>query len=108
MFGLDVFRMMVGAAEMRVTVNGLVVDAAHLLGCQVAGVTLALEEPMVWRGVGRSLLHLDSSEHLGNAFAVGYDAVEASGNANGDLERLEENIGFAQHTARAVGLRKPT
>jgi hypothetical protein len=42
MFGLDVFRMMIGAAVMRVTVNGLVVDAAHLPGCQVAGVTLAL------------------------------------------------------------------
>ena len=87
MFGLDAFRMMIGAAEMRVTMNGLVVDAAHLPGCQVAEVTSALKAPMV-RRAGGSLLHPDSSEHLGNASVVGYDAVEASGNANGDLERL--------------------
>jgi hypothetical protein len=105
MFGLDVFRLMVGAAEMWVMVNGLVVDPAHLPRCQVAEVTSALEVPIVWRGVGRSLLHLDLSEHLGNAFAVSYDAVEASGNANDDLERLQENIGYAQRMARALGLR---
>lgn len=105
MFGLDVFRLMMGAAEMWVTVNGLVVDPAHLLGCQVAEVTSALEVPIVWRGVGRSLLHLDLTEHLGNAFAVSYDAVEASGNANDDLERLQENIGYAQRMARALGLK---
>jgi hypothetical protein len=108
MFGLDVSRLMIGAAEMRVTVNGLVVDAAHLPHCQVAEVTSALEVQIVWRGVGGSLSHLDSSEHLGNAFAVSYDEVEASGNANGDLERLRENIGYAQRMARARSLRKPT
>jgi hypothetical protein len=91
MFGLDVFRLMMGAAEMRVTVNGLVVDAAHLPRCQVAQVTSALEVQIVWRGVGVSS-HLDSSEHLGNAFAVSYDVVEVSGNANGDLERLQERL----------------
>lgn len=95
MFGLDVFRLMMGAAEMRVMVNRLVVDAAHLPRCQVAEVILALEVLMTRRGVGGSLLHLDSSEHLGNAFAVSYDAVEALGNANGDLERLQENISYA-------------
>jgi hypothetical protein len=108
MFGLDAFRLMVGAAEMRVTVNGLVVDAAHLPRCQIAQVTSALEVPMVWRGVGGSFLHLDSSEHLGNAFAVSYDAVETSGNANGDHERLQEYIGYAQRMARALRLRKRT
>jgi hypothetical protein len=106
MFGLDVFRLMMGGAEMWVTVNGLVVDPAHPPRCQVVEVTLALEVPIVWRGVGGSLLHLDSSEDLGNAFAVSYDAVEASGNANDDLERLQENIEYAQRMVRALGLRK--
>lgn len=104
-FGLDVFRLMMGAAEMRVTGNGHVVDTAHLPHCQVAEVTSALDVPIVWGG---SPLHLDSSEHLGNAFAASYDAAEALGNANGDLERLQENIGYAQRMTRAVGLRKPT
>lgn len=90
------------------TVNGLVVDPAHLPRCQVAEVTLALEVRIVWRGVGRSLLHLDLSEHLGNAFAVSYDALEALGNANDDLERLQENIGYAQRMARATRPEKPT
>lgn len=81
---------MMGAAEMRVTVNGLV-GAAHPQRCQVVEVTLALEVPIVWGGVGGSLLHLDSSEHLGNAFAVSYDAVEVLGNANGDLERMNDD-----------------
>jgi hypothetical protein len=105
MFGQDVFRLMMGPAEM---LNGLVVDAAHLPRCQVAGVTSALGVPKAWRGVGGSFLHLDSSEHLENAFAVSYDAVGASGNANGDLERLQENIGNIQRTVRTLGLRKPT
>jgi hypothetical protein len=99
---------MIGAAEMRATVKCLVVDVAHLPRCQVAGVTSVLEVRVVLRGLGSSFLHLDSSEHLGNAFAVNYDAVEASGNANGDLERLQENIGYAQRIARALGLRQPT
>lgn len=102
MFGLDVFRLMMGAAEMQVTVNRLDVDAAHLPRCQVAEVTSALEVLMARRGVGCSLLHLGSSEHLGNAFAVSYDAVEASGNASGDLERLQENIRYAQRMACAL------
>lgn len=87
MLGLDVFRLMMGAAEMWVTVNGLVVDAAHLPRCQVAGVISALGVPKVWRGESGSPLHLDSSD-LENASAVSYDVVGASGNANGDLERL--------------------
>ena len=98
MFGLDVFRLMMGAAEMRVTMNDPVVNTAHLPRCQIAEVTSALEVPIVWKG---SLLHLDSSEHLGNAFAVSYDAAETSGNAIGDLERLQENIGYAQRMTRA-------
>jgi len=65
LFGLDVFRLMMGSAETRVTVSRLVVDAAHLPGCQVAEGTSALEVPIVWRRVGGSLLHLDLSEHLG-------------------------------------------
>ena len=99
MFGLDVFRLMIGAAETRGTLNDLVVDAAHLPRCQVAGVTSALGVPKVWRGVRGSLSHLDSSERLGSAFAVSYDAAEVSGNANGDLERLQENIGYVQRMA---------
>ncbi len=83
--GLDVLRLMMGAVEMRVTVNGLVVNASHLPHCQVAQATLALEVPIVWRGAGGLLLDLDSSGHLENAFAVSYDVVEASGSANGDL-----------------------
>ena len=102
MFGLDVFRLMMGAAEMRVTVNGLAVDVARLPHCQVA------EVPEVWRRVRGSFLHLDSNKHLGNADAVSYDAVEASGNASGDLERLQENIGYAQRMARFLGLKKLT
>ena len=98
MFGLDGFRLMMGAAGMQVMVYGPVVDTAHLPRCQVAEVTSALEVPIVWKG---SLLHLDSSEYLGNAFAVSYDAAETLGNANGDLERLQENIGYAQRMTRA-------
>jgi hypothetical protein len=99
---------MMGPEEMWVRVNGPVVDAAHLPRCQVAGATSALGMPMVWRGVGGSFLHPDSSEHLRNAFGVSYDAVEASENANGDLERLQGNIGYVQRTVRTLGLRKPT
>lgn len=100
--------MMMGPAETWVTVNGLVLDAAHLPRCQVAGATSVLGVPKARRCVGGSILHLDSSEHPANAFAVSHDAVEASGNANGDLERLQGNIEHIQRTVRAVGLRKPT
>jgi hypothetical protein len=40
---------MVEVEEMRVIVNDLVVNAAHLPHCQVAEVTLALVVPNVWR-----------------------------------------------------------
>ncbi len=105
MFGLDVLQLMLEAVETGVTMNDLDVDAAHLPCCQVAEVTSALEVPIVWRGVGGWPLHLDLSGHLGNAIAVSYDAVEASGNADGDLERLKENISTY---CRTLDLRKPT
>lgn len=88
MLSLDVLRLMTEAAETRVIVRGPVVDAARPPRCQVAEVTSALEVLIVWRGMKGSLLHLRLTGHLANAVAVRYDAVEALGNANDDLERL--------------------
>ena len=73
MFGLGMFRVNNGGAEMRVTVNAvndLVVDAAHLPRCPVEGVT-ALWVPKVWRGVTRvrgSLSHLERFETRANTW----------------------------------------
>jgi hypothetical protein len=88
MLSLDVLRLMTEAAGTRVIVKGSVVDAARPPRCQVAEVTSAPEVPIVWRGMRDSLLHPRLSGHLANAVVVSYDAVEALGNANGDLERL--------------------
>ena len=49
--GLDVLRLMIGAAGMRVTVRGPDVNAAHPPRGLVVGVTSALEVPIVWRGM---------------------------------------------------------
>lgn len=95
MLGLDVFRLMTGAAGTRVIVRGPVVGAALPPHCQVAGVTSALDVPIVWRGMMGSLLHLRLTRHLANAVVVSYDVVGALGNANGDLERLQIKIRHA-------------
>jgi hypothetical protein len=47
MLGLGVLRLMMGAAGMSVSVSGPVVDAAHPPRCHFAGVTSALEVPIV-------------------------------------------------------------
>lgn len=80
---------MAEAAEMRVMVMSPTVDAARLQRCQIAGGILALGGPTAWRGVSDSPLHLPSSGNRVNAVAVSYDAVGASGNASGDLEKLK-------------------
>jgi hypothetical protein len=85
MLGFDALPLLM-AAGMRVRVWVPVVDAARPPRGQVAEVTLAL--PIAWRGIGGSLLHLRSSGRLAIAVAASYDVVEATGNANGDLERL--------------------
>ena len=88
MLGFDVLRLKMGAAGTRVIVRSPGVDAALPPCCRVAGVTSALEVPIVWRGMRGLLLHLRLTGHLANAVAVSYDVVEALGNANDDLERL--------------------
>jgi len=84
-WGSDVLRMMGDAVETQVMAMVPVVNVARPSDCQVAGVTLALEELRVWRRMRNSSLHLDLSEHLVNAVAV-----EASENPCGDPGRVND------------------